>query len=60
MQFLSSIGMTDDYMHQNRRGFSTLALDLRLVAGRERWRPDRRTDVDRSSRQYLPAAMSIA
>src|SRR5262245_34529596 len=35
MQFLSSIGMTGDYMHQNRRGFSTLALDLRLcgVAG---------------------------
>ena len=31
MQFLSSIGMTDDYMHQNRRGFSTLALDLRLT-----------------------------
>jgi acyl-CoA thioesterase FadM len=32
MQFLSSIGMTGAYMHQNRRGFSTLALDLRLVA----------------------------
>jgi acyl-CoA thioesterase FadM len=32
MQFLSSIGMTGEYMHQNRRGFSTLALDLRLVA----------------------------
>jgi acyl-CoA thioesterase FadM len=31
-QFLSSIGMTGDYMHQNRRGFSTLALDLRLEA----------------------------
>jgi len=31
MQFLSSIGMTGDYMHQNRRGFSTLALDLRLT-----------------------------
>ena len=29
-QFLSSIGMTGDYMHQSRRGFSTLALDLRL------------------------------
>jgi acyl-CoA thioesterase FadM len=33
MQFLSSIGMTAAYMHQNRRGFSTLALDLRLLAG---------------------------
>ena len=32
MQFLSSIGMTGAYMHQNRRGFSTLALDLRLLA----------------------------
>jgi acyl-CoA thioesterase FadM len=31
MQFLASIGMTGDYMHQNRRGFSTLALDLRLT-----------------------------
>lgn len=31
MQFLSSIGMTGDYMHQNRRGFSTLSLDLRLM-----------------------------
>lgn len=31
MQFLSSIGMTGDYMQQNRRGFSTLALDLRLM-----------------------------
>ena len=31
MQFLSSIGMTAAYMHQNRRGFSTLALDLRLL-----------------------------
>ena len=31
-QFLSSIGMTGEYMHQNRRGFSTLALDLRLKA----------------------------
>jgi acyl-CoA thioester hydrolase len=31
MQFLSSIGMTGDYMHQNRRGFSTLALDLQLT-----------------------------
>lgn len=33
MQFLSSIGMTTEYMRQNRRGFSTLALDLRLAAG---------------------------
>jgi acyl-CoA thioester hydrolase len=33
MQFLSSIGMTAEYMNQHRRGFSTLALDLRLVAG---------------------------
>ena len=33
MQFLSSIGMTGEYMHRNRRGFSTLALDLRLVGG---------------------------
>lgn len=32
MQFLSSIGMTSEYMHQNRCGFSTLALDLRLAA----------------------------
>jgi acyl-CoA thioesterase FadM len=32
LQFLSSIGMTGDYMDQNRRGFSTLALDLRLNA----------------------------
>jgi acyl-CoA thioesterase FadM len=31
MQFLSSIGMTSEYMHQNRRGFSTLALDLTLT-----------------------------
>jgi acyl-CoA thioesterase FadM len=31
-QFLSSIGMIGEYMHQNRRGFSTLALDLRLEA----------------------------
>jgi len=31
MQFLSSIGMTGDYMQQNRRGFSTLALDLGLT-----------------------------
>jgi acyl-CoA thioesterase FadM len=31
MQFLCSIGMTSDYMHQNRRGFSTLALDLTLT-----------------------------
>jgi acyl-CoA thioesterase FadM len=32
LQFLSSLGMTAEYMHQHRRGFSTLALDLRLVA----------------------------
>jgi acyl-CoA thioesterase FadM len=32
MQFLSSVGMTGAYMHQNRRGFSTLALDLRVAA----------------------------
>jgi acyl-CoA thioesterase FadM len=31
-QFLSSVGMTGAYMHQNRRGFSTLALDLRVAA----------------------------
>jgi acyl-CoA thioesterase FadM len=31
MQFLASIGMTGAYMHENRRGFSTLALDLRLM-----------------------------
>ena len=30
LQFLSSIGMIGEYMHQTRRGFSTLALDLRL------------------------------
>jgi acyl-CoA thioesterase FadM len=28
---LASIGMTGAYMHENRRGFSTLALDLRLM-----------------------------
>jgi acyl-CoA thioesterase FadM len=33
MQFLSSIGMTGAYMQQNRRGFSTMSLDLNLVAG---------------------------
>jgi acyl-CoA thioesterase FadM len=32
MQFLSSIGMTGAYMHQSRRGFSTMSLDLNLVA----------------------------
>jgi acyl-CoA thioesterase FadM len=32
MQFLSSVGMTGAYMHENRRGFSTLALDLRVAA----------------------------
>jgi acyl-CoA thioesterase FadM len=32
MQFLSSIGMTGEYMHRERRGFSTMALDLRLGA----------------------------
>jgi acyl-CoA thioesterase FadM len=31
-QFLSSVGMTGTYMHQHRRGFSTLALDLRVAA----------------------------
>lgn len=31
MQFLSSIGMTGAYMQQNRRGFSTMSLDLNLV-----------------------------
>jgi acyl-CoA thioesterase FadM len=30
MQYLTAIGMTAAYMHENRRGFSTLALDLRL------------------------------
>jgi acyl-CoA thioesterase FadM len=30
LQFLSSIGMMGEYLHQNRRGFSTLALDQRL------------------------------
>jgi acyl-CoA thioesterase FadM len=32
LQFLSSIGMFGEYMHKNRRGFSTLAPDLRLKA----------------------------
>jgi acyl-CoA thioesterase FadM len=33
MQFLSSIGMTGAYMQENRRGFSTMSLDLNLVGG---------------------------
>lgn len=33
MHFLTSIGMTGAYMHQNRRGFSTFLLDLALVSG---------------------------
>lgn len=31
MHFLTSIGMTGAYMHQNRRGFSTFMLDLEIV-----------------------------
>ncbi len=57
MQFLSSIGMTAAYMHQNRRGFSTLALDLRLVAGAKAGeRIDVRTSIahlGNSSLRYL-------
>lgn len=33
MQFLTSIGMTGTYMHQNRRGFSTFLLDVELTGG---------------------------
>lgn len=33
MQFLTSIGMTGAYMHQNRRGFSTFLLDVELKGG---------------------------
>jgi acyl-CoA thioesterase FadM len=44
-QFLSSIGMTGDYMHQSRRGFSTLALDLRLETAAK---ADDRIDVETS------------
>lgn len=33
MQFLTTIGMTGAYMHQNRRGFSTFLLDVELVGG---------------------------
>jgi len=32
MHFLTSIGMTGDYMHANRRGFSTFLLDVALVS----------------------------
>ena len=32
MQFLTSIGMTGKYMHENRRGFSTFLLDIELAA----------------------------
>ena len=53
MQFLSSIGMTAEYMNQDRRGFSTMALDLRLVADAKAGDPDRRAHIDRASRQYL-------
>ena len=28
MQMLAAVGMTADYMHEKRRGFSTFALDL--------------------------------
>src|SRR5262245_25001047 len=57
MQFLSSIGMTAAYMHSNRRGFSTLALDLRLVTGAKAGdRLDVRTSIahlGNSSLRYL-------
>lgn len=33
MHFLTSIGMTGEYMHANRRGFSTFMLDISLEAG---------------------------
>lgn len=33
MQFLGSIGMTGNYMYENRRGFSTFLLDIELKAG---------------------------
>ena len=46
LQFLSSIGMNGEYMQQNRRGFSTLALDLRLkVAAKMDDRIDVRTSI---------------
>ena len=32
MQMLAAVGMTADYMHEQRRGFSTFALDLMQVA----------------------------
>jgi acyl-CoA thioesterase FadM len=31
MQMLAAVGMTADYMHEQRRGFSTFALDLMQV-----------------------------
>ena len=31
MQMLAAVGMTADYMHEQRRGFSTFALDLTQV-----------------------------
>ncbi len=46
MQFLTSIGMTADYMHKNRRGFSTFLLDLQLAgAAKVGDRVDVRTSV---------------
>jgi acyl-CoA thioesterase FadM len=33
MQFLGSIGMTGNYMYENRRGFSTFLLDIELKSG---------------------------
>jgi acyl-CoA thioesterase FadM len=32
MHFLSSVGMTSEYMHANRRGFSTFLLDIELIS----------------------------
>jgi acyl-CoA thioesterase FadM len=32
MQFLNSIGMTAEYMHANRRGFSTFLLDVEIAS----------------------------
>jgi len=32
MHFLTSIGMTGDYMHKNRRGFSTFLLDVEIAS----------------------------
>jgi len=32
MHFLTSVGLTGNYMHANRRGFSTFLLDVELIS----------------------------